>query len=73
MRGAKGLKLREEMGNHCPIHESTSLEKSVGFLEIFRIGRRYWWVPDRGSIDKKGNDKRAIQSEKKHTYRSYYR
>ena len=36
----------------------------MGFLENFRISRRYGWVPNRGAIRKIGNDKRAIQSEK---------
>ena len=34
------------------------------FFNNFRIGGRYWWIPDRGSIGKIGNDKRAIQSDK---------
>ena len=42
----------------------TILEQSVEFFENFRIGQRYWWVPDRRAIGKIRNDKRVIQSEK---------
>ena len=51
------------MTNHCPIYESTSLEQSVIFFENFKIGWRYWWVPDRGAIDKIGNEKKVIQND----------
>ena len=52
------------MNNHCPIYESTFLSKVLGFLEDLSISGRYRWVPNRGAVGKKGNDKRVIQSEK---------
>ena len=56
--------MREETNSHCSIYESTFLKQSVEFFEDFRIGGRYWWVPDRRAIGEIGNDKRVIQCEK---------
>ena len=49
------------MSNCCPIYESIFIEQSIKFFESFRIGEKYWWVPDRAAIGKIGNDKRAKQ------------
>ena len=36
----------------------------MGFIDNFSISGRYSWGPNRGAVEKIGNDKRAIQSEK---------
>ena len=36
----------------------------MGFLEDFSISGRYGWAPNKKAVEKIGNDKRVIQSEK---------